>query len=65
MNDAKCACLNVKYMPVEYSDGRKEERWMCLECKSIFKKENANFGNAVLADVLDDLEDLVFKSRAY
>lgn len=55
MNE-KCSCLNVKFMPVEWPDGRREERWMCLECKSIFVKERSAMceanSNAVLADVI-------------
>jgi len=42
-------------MPVEWPDGRKEERWMCLKCKSIFVREKSAMSeansNAVLGEV--------------
>ena len=58
----KCACLNVKFMPIEWADGKKEEQWMCLECKSIFvRKESAMCeanSNPVLADVQAIIDEL-------
>jgi len=62
-----CACLKVEYIPVVFSDGRKEERWMCPECKSIFVRKKSAMceanSNAVLGDVLRGVseEDFMIK----
>ena len=37
-NTAYCACLNVKYDPEEFDDGKMCERWLCVNCGREFRK---------------------------
>ena len=60
MNE-KCACLNVKFMPVELPDGEKEERWMCLECKSIFVRERSAMCEANSNTMLGEVTPTIAK----
>lgn len=39
MNNEKCACLTVKYIPIKNNNGSFTEQWKCQECGRIFKKD--------------------------
>lgn len=34
-----CACLRVKYDPIDNGDGTVRERWLCEDCETVFVKE--------------------------
>jgi hypothetical protein len=37
-NEAMCACLHVKYSPVDNGDGTVSERWQCELCGGVFRR---------------------------
>lgn len=38
-NGPACACLRVKYDPLDNGDGTMSERWRCEDCKTVFVKQ--------------------------
>ena len=48
---AYCACLTVKYDPIDCGDGSLRERWRCAECGMEFTKK---FGVHDVSDLYED-----------